>query len=131
MSNRSQYIIPLLALGLYCQCNNVNMANNTSMIIILLALLMRDRNNNDSSDDATYIQRNADYTRTVEYTNRQTGNNGTYRNVYTTTTTTPMYASTQPYTFAYQNGNCQNCQNYQTYYPTYNTGNCGCNTVVF
>lgn len=124
MSNRSQYILPLLALGLYCQCNNVNMANNTSMIIILLALLMRDRNNNDSSDDTTIIQRSTDYTRTVEYANNPNGYNNVYRNVYSTT---PMYTNTQPYTFAYQNGNCPNCQNFQTL----NTGNCGCNTVVF
>lgn len=33
-------LLPLLGLGLYTQCNNINLANNTSIMIIFLALLI-------------------------------------------------------------------------------------------
>ena len=116
-------VLPLLALGMYSHCHNINLANNTSLLIIVLALALQQREINKIEGDMS-----GDNTTTFSRTTNTTVNNGNRQTTFTTSSNCPF--NTFPYSVNsnngvwFSNGNCP-CQN--TSWQTFSTpcgGNC-------
>ena len=56
MNLSKNLIVALLGLGCYARCNNINLANNTSILLIILALLARQNINNDTENGENNIE---------------------------------------------------------------------------
>ncbi len=110
MTLSKNLIVALLGLGCYARCNNINLANNTTVLLIILALLAKGQIDSDTDTDITRSRT----TNTVTY--RSTDGNGNSR---TQTITTQPYnmAYSQPYTTYTTNSHscpcnaCNNCNN--------------------
>ncbi len=108
-------VLPLLALGLYSHCHNINLANNTSLLIIVLALALQQREINKIEDGIT-----SDNTNVYRRTTNTTYNNLNGQTTYTTASNFPN--ASFPYTVNCANGNCG--YNYSTCYNNGCGGNC-------
>ena len=117
-------VLPLLALGMYSHCHNINLANNTSLLIIVLALALQQREISKIEDDMASDKGANTYSRTTN----TTVNNGNRQTTFTTSSNCPF--NTFPYSVNsnngvwFSNGNCP-CQN--TSWQTFSTpcgGNC-------
>ena len=121
MSLSKNLIVALLGLGCYAHCNNINLANNTTVLLLILALLAKTQTDTNGS--------------TTVYTNPNggtitmrsgTNGNSTYSN-----------GSTQPFTNS--GWNCPWAQNNTIYQTPMSfgavafspNGSCACNNGMF
>ncbi len=108
-------VLPLLALGMYSHCHNINLANNTSLLIIVLALALQQREISKIEDNMN----NDNNTNVYRRTTNTTVNNGNSTTTFTTSSNCPFCQqgnfTTLPFPANFNNGtwfnNGCNCQN--------------------
>ena len=113
MNLSKNLIVALLGLGCYAHCNNINLANNTTVLLIILALLAKWRTNEDRETETETETRTT--RTTVSYQDTNSGN----------TTTRTVYGMP-----SFQSGFPFNTTTYQTTMPfnsgMMSNGNWGC-----
>ncbi|MCM1404388.1 MAG: hypothetical protein NC133_02720 [Prevotella sp.] len=133
MNLSKNLIVALIGLGFYARCNNINLANNTTILLIILALLAKWQASEDSDNNVSSQSNNP----TAQ------NNNGCGCNANRTTSTTQPCNVTYGVPFSQSNG-CP-CT-YQSTVPYWSQGvmpvnwgtpfgatchNCTSNNIVF
>ena len=121
-------VLPLLALGMYSHCHNINLANNTSLLIIVLALALQQREISKIEDNMS-----GDNTSTFSRTTNTTFNSNNGQTTFSSSSNFPYsqpvystcpFSNNSTWTTWSSSCPCQN-NNWQTFStPTFSTQSC-------